>query len=158
MWKLSTPARIKGLARGSFAALFLCAVGPGNPAWAGPFLTGSEFERLFAGITLAGLYADGVSFEETYAKDGSIDYADDRGRDHGRWSVAGNAFCTFYDTLAGGCFAVEQESANCFTFYAVDGSARREAVWTAHGWDTARRPTCSGAEVAGLFYRIQPDH
>lgn len=113
-------------------------------------MDGAAIRQAFAGVTLAGIYADGVWFRESYAGDGAIDYTDDRGSDRGRWSVIGNIFCTFYDKLAGGCFAVERESANCFTFYSVDILARRAEAWTAHGWNTASPATCPAPEVAAL--------
>lgn len=130
----------------AFAATL--ALGSGGGAFAGTPLDGADIRRLFAGVTLAGVYADGVAFRETYGEDGSIDYADDRGSDIGRWSVIGSAFCTFYDSLVGGCFAVEQESANCFTFYSIDLLLRQANTATAQGWDEARQTTCRAAEVA----------
>ena len=62
--------------------------------------------------------------QETYFVGGAIDYWDAFRTSKGKWSVVNNLFCTFYEDaeMSGGCFRVEQVSANCFDYLAVAGS------------------------------------
>jgi len=115
---------------------------------AGGVLTGSDISTTFLGLTLDGVYADGITFTETFRPDGADAYSDGRGVNAGHWWVSGDTICTFYDALTGGCFAVERDGSNCFTFYVVDDGARRASAWTARGWDHDRPATCPGGEVA----------
>ena len=39
---------------------------------------------------------------------------DDDKADGGRWSVRNGTFCTFYDTINGGCWHVLKRSVNCY--------------------------------------------
>lgn len=106
-------------------------------------------QAAFGGKTIDGHYADGVTFTESYAADGRIDYRE-RGRDMtGRWSVRAGTFCTIYDTApTGGCYRVVRKGANCFEFYFV---ARDEKIaesrpgqpsWTAQAWVKGQHATC----------------
>lgn len=82
-------------------------------------LNGPDIIAAFEGKTVAGAYVDGLAVKETYAVGGSITYWDPRGEDTGTWSVMNNLFCTFYSSMAGGCFRIVQVSGNCFDFYAM---------------------------------------
>lgn len=86
-------------------------------------LSGPEIITAFEGRTVAGAYHDGLAVRETYAVGGAISYWDPRGPDTGQWSVMNNLFCTFYTSMAGGCFRIVQVSANCFDFYALADTA-----------------------------------
>ena len=90
------------------------------PAAADEFLTPDRLATELGGRTIKGYYTHNrVNFVEVYQPDGRISYKDDLKGDAGRWSVQGRAFCTFYDTINGGCWYVVKRSANCFEFYAA---------------------------------------
>lgn len=73
----------------------------------------------FSGKTITGYYLDTkVGFVEAYRPDGRITYKDDLQADRGRWFVAGQLFCTFYDRINGGCWYVRKVNANCLEFFA----------------------------------------
>lgn len=92
---------------------------------AGPrVLEGADIISAFEGKTVAGAYADGLAFRETYFSGGKIDYWDPRATSAGQWSVVNNLFCTFYTAMSGGCFRIVQVSTNCFDFYAAADSTR----------------------------------
>lgn len=105
-----------------------------------------DLEAVFRGMTLDGVYADGLFFSETYFEDGLIRYHDATGADSGEWSVRDGMFCTFYETQQGACFFVRRDGENCFTFYesvaGEDGSLAPRPDWTSRGWDRSRDPTC----------------
>lgn len=89
-------------------------------------LTGSEIISQFPGATIAGAYANGTPFRETYREDGSLSYTDPRGTVSGRWFVTQDQFCMAYADMQGGCFSVLRISSNCFDFFAkaqLDGTA-----------------------------------
>ena len=69
------------------------------------YMSEADMQSAFGGKAIDGHYADGVTFSESYAADGRIDYRE-RGRDMaGRWSVRAGTFCTIYDTSpTGGCY------------------------------------------------------
>jgi hypothetical protein len=88
-------------------------------------LDGPAIIKALEGKTLVGHYADGTPVKESYAVGGAIpDYWDKYQTSSGKWSVVNNLLCTFYDNTAmsGGCFRVEQVSANCFDYYVLAGS------------------------------------
>lgn len=112
-------------------------------------LPGPEIISLFAGVTITGAYADATPFRESYAAEGTLSYWDPRGPAAGQWSVVNNLFCTFYDSLAGGCFRIEQVGANCFDFYAAASSEQEAATtpdqkprYTARGSIAGKPSTC----------------
>jgi hypothetical protein len=88
-------------------------------------MDGPAILKLLEGKTLQGVYSDGTPVSESYAIGGKIpDYADPLRKVTGTWSIVNNTLCTFYDDnqMSGGCFRVEQVSANCFDYYVVAGS------------------------------------
>jgi hypothetical protein len=87
-------------------------------------LDGPTIIKTFEGKAVSGVYADGTPVKETYKLGGGIDYWDSIRSSTGTWSVVNNLFCTFYNNseMSGGCFRVEQLSANCFDYYALAGS------------------------------------
>jgi hypothetical protein len=87
-------------------------------------LDGPAIIKTFEGKTVKGAYANGTPVQETYFLGGAIDYWDSYNTSKGKWSVVNNLFCTFYDIgeMGGGCFRVEQVSANCFDYFAVANS------------------------------------
>ena len=117
-----------------------------TPAW----MNDEQITQAFAGVTIAGSYADGREFTESYAKDGAISYTDHRGTLAGRWSTVNSSFCTLYDGyITGGCFRVTRHSGNCYEFYFSSSSEREAAAdgpkranWTARAWDKGKPPTC----------------
>ena len=106
--------------------------------------------KAFAGVTINGVYADGMTFTESYASSGGIAYSDPRKAMTGRWSVVNRSFCTLYEgATTGGCFKVTRHSANCYEFYFLTGTEREAAKdnpglpsWTARGWDKSKPATC----------------
>ncbi len=120
-----------------------------RPATPLAYMSEPDMQSAFGGKSIDGLYADGVTFSESYAADGRIDYRE-RGRDMtGRWSLRAGTFCTIYDTSpTGGCYRVVRKGANCFEFYFV---ARDETIaerrpglpaWTAQAWVKGQHATC----------------
>ncbi len=109
-----------------------------------------EIRKAFAGVTINGVYVDGVKFTENYFENGRIAYRDPRKAMTGRWSVVNKSFCTLYDGyVVGGCFKVARHSANCYEFYFLTSSESEAAKldpgrpsWTARGWDRAKPATC----------------
>jgi hypothetical protein len=87
-------------------------------------LDGPAIIKFFEGKTAIGVYSDGSPVQETYKIGGGIDYWDSARTSSGTWSVVNNLFCTFYDNSAmnGGCFRVEQVSANCFDYFVLASS------------------------------------
>ncbi len=87
-------------------------------------LDGPAIIRIFEGKAVSGVYSDGSPVKESYKQGGSIDYWDTTRTSTGTWSVVNNLFCTFYNTpdMSGGCFRVEQVSANCFDYFALASS------------------------------------
>jgi hypothetical protein len=88
-------------------------------------LDGPSIIKVFEGKTVSGVYADGTPVSETYAVGGDIPFYKDKFRSAtGKWSTVNNLFCTFYndDQMSGGCFRVEQVSANCFDYFALANS------------------------------------
>lgn len=128
-------------------AFLALAEGAAKPAEPKP-LQGPEIIAAFEGKTVAGAYADGLAFRESYAAGGAIDYWDPRTASTGQWSVVNNLFCTFYTSMNGGCFRIVQVSANCFDFYAAADTARealdpaKRADYTARGSVQGVASTC----------------
>jgi hypothetical protein len=87
-------------------------------------LDGPAIIKTFEGKTVKGVYADGTPVQESYKVGGGIDYWDSFRTSTGTWSVVNGLFCTFYNAteMSGGCFRVEQVSANCFDYFALAGS------------------------------------
>lgn len=119
-------------------------------ARAGERLDSAAIEATFKGMTLDGVYRDGEFFSETYAEDGSIRYHGLAGADRGEWSAVSGRFCTFYEGAEGGCFVVERDGANCFTFFVDEGGDQPKpaADWTSRGWDRGKPSTCPTAPEA----------
>lgn len=108
----------------------------------------ADLMAAFSGKTIAGSYSDGVTFSESYRTDGSLSYTDVRGPADGQWFVRNGLFCTFYEDLKGGCFAVEKRGRNCFDFLFItslpdEGAAAGERPrFTARGAATDAPSTC----------------
>lgn len=128
-----------------FAVAFLVVV---DAAPAPVVLDGPAIIAAFDGKTVAGAYADGLAFRESYFNGGAIDYWDPRGAATGQWSVVNNLFCTFYDTMAGACFRIEQVSANCFDYFAAADTQEQALTpdskprYTARGSVSGVKSTC----------------
>ena len=103
-------------------------------------LDGPAIIKTFEGKTVKGAYADNTPVQETYFTGGAIDYWDAFRTSKGKWSVVNNLFCTFYDDaeMSGGCFRVEQLSANCFDYFALAGSTEEALKPTEKPRYTAR--------------------
>jgi hypothetical protein len=118
-----------------------------------PWLTPTEMTSVFAGHAIAGAYVGGLKFNETYKPDGSISYADESTSAAGRWHISGQGFCTFYETMTGGCFLVRKFGANCFEFYVIENQERgpidnpRNPPLVAQGWYPDRPSTCAALAV-----------
>ena len=98
------------------AALFvLCAV----PSQAvGGWMTERAMRADFIGQELAGYYADGRTWTETYHADGGISYREVDRQAMGQWSFRGSVFCTFYGPgFAGACWFSRKTSTNCYEFF-----------------------------------------
>jgi hypothetical protein len=135
---------------GFLAVLLALLSGPVDAARAIAWMSEAELNRAFAGKTIDGHYESGVTFTETYRRDGTIDYREESRQLAGRWSLVNGTFCTIYDTSpTGGCFRVHQVSRNCFEFYyqaRTETEARRPEQgrpgWTARAWRTSDPATC----------------
>jgi hypothetical protein len=84
-------------------------------------LDGPSIIKIFDGQAVTGVYADATPVRESYKTGGGMDYWDPYRSTTGTWSVVNNQLCTFYNDaeMSGGCFRVEQVSANCFDYYAA---------------------------------------
>ncbi len=141
--------RITGLA---LALSTVSVVAQTSPRW----MSDEAIKATFAGITINGIYIDGLTFTETYAATGDIAYQDTRKAMTGRWSIINQSFCTLYSgSISGGCFKVAQHSANCFEFYFQSSTEAEAAMpapgqhnWTARGWNKARPSTCDEKPTA----------
>lgn len=133
-----------GLPLATAASLLLAFVG--QPSW----MSDAELEQAFAGKTIDGAYASGLTFTESYLANGKLDYREPGRHMTGHWSVIEGTFCTIYtQTPTGGCYRVRRMSTNCYEFYfaasddqeAAEGGNER-ASWTARGWVIDRPSTC----------------
>jgi hypothetical protein len=110
-------------------------------------MSGEEIAKVFAGVTLDGVYFDGSFFTEQYRSDGSIVYHDADNADKGEWSVKDDTFCTFYKDREGACFFVLREGKNCFAFYeqkiGSGGVPVPREEWTSEGWIQSAPSTCT---------------
>lgn len=130
------------------ASILSATVAAADPA--GGWMSDDQIRTAFAGVTIDGVYADGITFTESYANDGAIHYRDPRKAMTGRWSVVNRSFCTIYEgVITGGCFRVSRHSANCYEFHFLAGSETEAAAedpgrphWTARGWNRDLAPTC----------------
>ncbi|MFM9938719.1 MAG: hypothetical protein ACKVP7_04395 [Hyphomicrobiaceae bacterium] len=133
-----------------FTIAFLAPISVASAETAVDWMGDAEIRRTFGGISIDGVYADGVKFTESYTEGGRITYRDPRKAMSGRWSVVNHAFCTLYDEYSsGGCFKVSRHSANCYEFYFLTGNESEAAAaegirpnWTALGWDRTKPATC----------------
>ncbi len=144
--------------RGIVIAFAVSAVGFGQSvsmALEGGWMPDADLTATFSGKSVSGHYASGRTFEETYAADGQVSYAEDGYSSGGKWSVQAGSFCTIYDNdPAGGCYRVRREGANCYEFYFIartEVQAKydpRKPDWTARAWFKGQVPTCKdGASV-----------
>ena len=116
------------------------------------WMTDLQLRENLAGHDLAGHYASGKTFTESYHPDGTLTYRETSRETNGRWSVIAGTFCTIYDSdPTGGCFQVRRESDNCFEFYFIarsepqarEFSDRTKPAWTARAWLTDKVSTCT---------------
>lgn len=114
-------------------------------------LDGAAITTAFDGQSISGVYSDNTPVKETYAVGGKItSYWDPYLQTTGSWSVVNGLLCTFYDNAAmsGGCFRVEQLSANCFDYYFAAGSTAETeksvpgASYTARAHIVGKPDTC----------------
>ncbi len=145
----------------SFATRCLCTFGLGAialslAARADDWMGDSELRQTFAGATIDGVYASGLTFREQYMATGKLDYREAGGRTlNGHWSVVSGTWCTIYTVSnTGGCFKVKRVSANCYEFHfqtRTEEEARQPEPgvpsWTARAWLVGPQPTCSEAPV-----------
>jgi hypothetical protein len=151
------------MSRASTLPLLLAAIALGSlpAAWAtpapSPWMSEEAMRTAFIGKTLDGHYGNGVTWTETYADNGRLDYREAQRQAAGTWYFRGHVFCTFYDPsqaippLSGGCWTATKVSANCYEFYLaslapeapfeddVEGANRR---WNARGWRQGEPSTC----------------
>lgn len=115
------------------------------------WMSDQELNVTFAGKSIAGHYADGVTFEETYKTNRRLEYVEGERRETGKWSVVAGTFCTIYDNEAGGgCFRVHRSSSNCYEFYflardeqtAQTLERQGRSSWTARAWRRDAASTC----------------
>ncbi len=110
-----------------------------EPRW----LNEKDLRYVFAGREVAGTYANGVAFSETYRGSGKIEYQDAENKYGGIWSVKGSTFCTQYGEHGGGCFRVVMQSENCFEFWLInEAEVVTEKSWIARGWRAKYPSTC----------------
>ena len=148
----------RSLIRAGAAPALILATGLGGPAGAvPPYLDEAGIRAAIIGQTLDGHYGNGITWTETYTKEGRLDYRERDRKAVGAWHFQpGDVFCTFYDPgpfpgLTGGCWLVLKTSANCFEFYLADDKGPAEpseegepqAVrWNAQGWRKGEPSTC----------------
>jgi hypothetical protein len=118
------------------------------------WLTAAELKSVFSAQTVNGEYPGGQTFSEVYGADGSIRYSEPHRTSGGKWSIKGDAFCTFYDSpgMAGACFKVTRASVNCLQYHVISGSAATGAKmldprqqWDARGSIAGRAGKCGDA-------------
>jgi hypothetical protein len=78
------------------------------------WMSDEDMRSTFAGKRVAGVYPNGVKFEETYAPSGTVDYKDDLQSDSGNWAISAGNFCFFYRSMQGGCFKLHRDGENCY--------------------------------------------
>ncbi|HET8729093.1 MAG TPA: hypothetical protein VFO41_16450 [Alphaproteobacteria bacterium] len=97
---------MKQLAVAAVFALAACqtAYRPGDAT----LLTGDDLVRHLAGRTVHGRYADGATYREYYAPDGTVEYEDAEGRTTGRWMPVDDEVCYSYEDpgLGSACFNI----------------------------------------------------
>jgi hypothetical protein len=129
----------------AFVVLALSTLSAAADEW----LSDADMNRIFGGQMVTGMYYWRLAYTETYHPDGSISYWDsERGFVKGRWHFSKQGFCTFYDTMDGGCFGLKRASENCFENYlleAQNGPSPRsgeEKPYVSQFWLSAKAPTC----------------
>lgn len=128
-------------------AASLPAPGRSEQAW----LSDADIRAAFDGATIAGHYADGRTFTETYQRDGRLAYTDERLQSIGHWSATAGTLCTIYDgDSAGGCFRVARVGLNCYEFFfvtrtedAAPGPPGATPAWTARAIVEGRPGGCN---------------
>lgn len=160
MHPFSAGERLRSLSPHNIAGLVLtvvslCAVTTAQAAGddrPNDWMSAAELKAAFSGTTIAGHYADGRPFKESYFKNGRLKYFEELSHraQVGHWSIVSGSFCTIYDlNPTGGCFRVRRHSANCFEFYFLvrtETEARQpepgRPSWSARAWRTDRPSTC----------------
>lgn len=121
-------------------------------------LSRDEIVSELIGRNVAGTYASGDGFTETFGPDGASHYRDDGREAEGIMSFRDDAFCFSYPfaEMSGGCFIVWQRSANCYDFYAVRGDTPYAGLierslgigWDARVWRTDAAGTCPAVSMS----------
>jgi hypothetical protein len=132
------------LALSLFFAISLVTSTSAKESW----LDRPEMTKAFEGKTILGKYMNGVPFTETYWFGGTISYRDSYMNDNGNWSVTAQGFCTFYDSLNGGCFLVRLQGTNCFDFFVVEDQENGpvqggKPILVSQGWYPDKPSTCT---------------
>lgn len=144
--------KVLGFIRSCLARASIALLAPVAAMAQMPWLSGAQIEKALTGRTLAGIYASGRRFSESYLEGGGLEYVEDGMRLKGRWSVTAGTLCTIYDTdPTGGCFRVMSSGSNCYEFYFVardEDQARRlkdsAPSWTARGAVEGSPEACPG--------------
>jgi hypothetical protein len=98
---------------------------------------------VMVGREIGGVYANGVSFTETYRRSGLVEYRDAKNALTGTWTVKDGSLCTAYDQGASGCFRIMMVSENCIEYWPLAGDGSTvSSSWIARGWRTKNPPTC----------------
>jgi hypothetical protein len=116
----------------------LTATASAEPRW----LNAKDLTFVLVGREVAGAYANGVTFHETYRRNGKTEYKDQKNKLEGTWSIKDNAFCTDYAPNGGGCFKVTRLSENCFEFWVQTAQGTVEANWIARTSQIKYPSTC----------------
>ena len=118
------------------------------------WMTEEAMRAAFVGKTLDGHYVDGLTWTETYTRNGRLDYRESFRSGRGSWHFQGNIFCTLYDPghgLNGGCWTTVQVSVNCYEFYPADWmepDLGKDAApgplreWIARAWRQGEPSSC----------------
>jgi hypothetical protein len=111
------------------------------PAIAEQFLGDDDLVYVLAGREVKGHYANGAAFSETFHRDGTITYADEKTKTKGTWSISQAKICTSYDQAPGGCFQLVRHSENCFEFW-LEGTDPKTGSWLARASQSKYADTC----------------
>jgi hypothetical protein len=115
----------------------------GEPRW----LNDKELKFVFVGREVAGYYANGAEFSETYRRIGRIEYHDTTTKLEGTWTIRNGAFCNTYNSGGGsGCFKVAKVSENCFEYWLIGENQKVDASWIARSWQAKHSSTCPKTE------------
>lgn len=112
-------------------------------------LRASELTEAFSGRTHSGFYRfereafPTHRFEETTAKDGSVEHLQGAETLTGKWSLKGDQICYVYDEIWARqlCFDIYRVG-NCYYHYLQTEGGRPIKAWTARSSFKGERPNC----------------